>query len=136
MPFFRRVSEGLARRTSRRGLFGRGADVALGALIGAAAGTLTRPGLVRATHFGGNTDCQFPGPPCACDKCVRAGSGSNGVCAKPCVILTQYYASGCWVVTGEGKGTITCCDCDCQGLDGIGWCGCGSDYHSNAAFCP
>ncbi|MDZ4278477.1 MAG: TlpA disulfide reductase family protein, partial [Dehalococcoidia bacterium] len=22
---------------------------------------------------------------------------------------------------------VTCCDCDCQGLGGIGWCGCGSD---------
>ncbi len=129
MPFFRRVSEGLARRTSRRGFFGRGADVAFGALIGAAAGTLARPGSAGA---GPSTSCSFPGPPCRCERCVRAGSGSNGVCAKPCVILTAFYASGCWV-SGTGA---TCCDCDCQGLDGVGWCGCGSDYHSNPVNCP
>ena len=39
MSFLRKFSEGLARKTSRRGFFGRGADVAFGTLIGAAAGT-------------------------------------------------------------------------------------------------
>src|SRR3972149_7351706 len=61
MEFVRRVSEGLARRTSRRGLFGHGAEVATGALLGAAAGTLTRPNAVGA---GGGTVCAFPGPAC------------------------------------------------------------------------
>jgi len=124
MPFLQKVSEGLARRTTRRGFFGRGADVAFGALAGAAAGTLSKAGGVSA---GGGTSCVFPGPPCECDKCQ-----TNGVCAKPCIILTTYYASGCWVsVTGA-----TCCDCDCQGLNGFNACGCGTDYHGNPANCP
>ncbi len=38
MPLFQRVSEGLARKTSRRGFFGRGADVAFGTLAGPLAG--------------------------------------------------------------------------------------------------
>jgi len=124
MELIRRLSEGLARRTSRRGLFGRGAEVAFGALAGAAAGTLAQAGSASAGF--GATVCGFPGPPCACEACR-----SNGVCAKPCVILTAFYTSGCWVTS-----SITCCDCDCQGLGGIGWCGCGSDYHNNLDFCP
>ena len=124
MAFWRRVSEGVARKTTRRGFFGRGADVAFGALAGAAAGTLTRAGGASA-GFGG-TVCAFPGPPCECDKCL-----TNGVCAKPCVILTTYYASGCWV-----SGAVTCCDCDCNGFQGIQVCGCGTDFHNNPANCP
>lgn len=121
MAFIRRMSEGLARRTTRRGLFGRGADVAFGLLAGAAAGSLTRPGAVIA----GGTVCAFPGPPCACDHCQ-----TNGVCAKPCVINTTWYASGCWVTAG-----ITCCDCTCpREGGGTVTCGCGSDYHN--ANCP
>jgi len=126
MNLIRRLSEGLARKTTRRGLLGRGADVAFGALAGAAAGTLLRSGGANA---GFGTLCVFPGPACPCDACR-----SNGVCAKPCIILTTYYASGCWV-TGP-SGSITCCDCDCQGLDGIGSCGCGTDYHNNLDNCP
>jgi hypothetical protein len=122
MPILRRVSEGLARKTSRRSLFGRGAGVAFGALVGAAAGTLGQAGGASA----GATVCIPPGPLCACDKCQH-----NGVCAKPCVILTTYYASGCWTT-----GTVTCCDCDCHGLGGIHSCGCASDYHNNPANCP
>ena len=118
----RSAAERLARKTTRRGLFGRGADIAFGALIGAAAGTLTRAGAATA---GGGTVCVFPGPPCPCDGCH-----SNGVCAKPCVILTAYYTSGCWVT-----GSVTCCDCDCPDVTS-GWCGCGSDYHNNPTYCP
>jgi hypothetical protein len=123
MPLFKRLSEGLARKTSRRGLFGRGADVAFGALAGAAAGTLMQAGGAVA---GQGTVCIFPGPPCHCDQCQE-----NGVCAKPCIILTAYYPSGCWT-----SGTVTCCDCDCPGGQGSGWCGCGSDYHNNPQYCP
>ena len=123
MELVRRASEGLARKTSRRGLFGRGAEVATGALLGAAVGTLTRSTLVGA---GGGTVCDFPGPPCPCDGC-----NSTGACAKPCIINTTYYASGCWVFLGQ-----TCCDCDCNGFQGIGVCGCGTDFHNNPANCP
>ena len=123
MALWRRMSEGLARKTTRRGFFARGADVAFGTLAGAAAGTLTR---VSGVGAAGSTDCAFPGPPCECDKCQH-----NGVCAKPCVILTQFYAAGCWVT-----GTVTCCDCDCQGIHGFGRCGCGSDYHNKPSVCP
>jgi hypothetical protein len=35
MPIFQQISEGFARKTSRRGLFGRGADVLFGTLAGA-----------------------------------------------------------------------------------------------------
>ena len=122
MPILRTVSEGLARRTSRRGLFGRGAGTLFGVLAGAAAG-----GAVREVAAGVNTSCQFPGPPCPCDRCF-----SNGVCAKPCTILTAFYASGCWV-SFQGA---TCCDCDCLGRDGTGWCGCGTDYHNSLVNCP
>lgn len=121
MELFRKVSEGLARKTSRRSLFGKGAGVATGALLGVAAGTLTRPDITSA---GVNTVCQFPGPPCPC-----AGCTSTGPCGKPCVLNTTWYASGCWVTLG-----ITCCDCDCHGFQGIGVCGCSTDYHH--ANCP
>ena len=121
MELLQRLSEGLARRTSRRGLFGRGAEVATGALLGVAAGTLTRPRPVFA-----HTVCVFPGPPCPCAACKAAG-----ICAKPCVINTTWYTGGCWVTGG-----VTCCDCECNGLEGIGWCGCGSDYHNEAVHCP
>lgn len=123
MAFWQRVSEGVARKTTRRGFFGRSADVAFGALAGVAAGTLTRAAGAGAA---GGTVCAFPGPPCECDKCL-----SNGVCAKPCIILTTYYASGCWVSSG-----YTCCDCDCQGINGFSSCGCGSDYHNKPVNCP
>ena len=129
MAFWRRLSEDVARKTTRRGFFGRGADVAFGALAGVAAGTLTRAATAGAA---GGTSCAFPGPPCECDKCIRdANDVTNGVCAKPCIILTTYYASGCWT-----SGPTTCCDCDCQGIDGNDACGCGSDYHNNPIYCP
>lgn len=130
MPMLRKLTEALARKTTRRKLFGRGADVAFGTLAGVAAGSLARSGPVSAVH-NPDTVCDFPGPPCACDQCVRAGDMANGVCAKPCVFLTTFYASGCWITSG-----VTCCDCDCQGNGGFGWCGCGSDYHNDPAFCP
>ena len=123
MELLTRVGEGLARRTSRRGLFGRGAEIATGALLGAAAGAITRPNAIIA---GGGTVCSFPGPPCPCDGC-----GTGGVCQKPCIIMTVYYASGCWVT-----GAITCCDCDCNNFQGAQVCGCGADYHNNPSFCP
>ncbi len=115
----RSAAEGLARKTSRRGLFGRGAEVATGLLIGAAAGTLARPQSASAHQ----PYCAFPGPACPC-----LGCRSNGVCGKPCIIMTVYYASGCWVTSG-----VTCCDCDCNGLDGIQVCGCSSNYHNPSA---
>jgi hypothetical protein len=123
VPLIRNVSEGVARKTSRRGFFGRSTDLLFGTLAGAAAGTIARGG--GNAIAGTDTVCQFPGPPCNCDKCQ-----SNGVCAKPCVILTTYYATGCWVSAG-----ITCCDCDCSHA-GETVCGCGSDYHNNPAHCP
>lgn len=126
MTRLQRLSEGMARKSTRRSLFGRGADLAFGALIGAAAGGVAGASRVSAGHF--STACAFPGPPCACDQCQ-----SNGVCAKPCVILTTYYASGCWVAGHNGA---TCCDCDCLGNQGFESCGCGSDYHNDPAFCP
>ncbi|MDZ4278475.1 MAG: hypothetical protein U1B78_04990 [Dehalococcoidia bacterium] len=138
MSLLKRAPEELARRTSRRGFFGRGADLAFGALIGAAAGGVSRTVRARADHVPTHTTCAFPGPPCACEHCVRPdGVTSNGVCAKPCVILTAFYASGCWVDFRDDDGTaVTCCDCDCQGLGGIGWCGCGSDHHNHPDNCP
>jgi hypothetical protein len=123
MPLLRTVSEALARKTSRRGLVSRSAGTLFGALAGVAAGAIARD-----ASAGIGTSCQFPGDPCPCDKCR-----SNGVCAKPCAILTQFYASGCWVAFENGA---TCCDCDCLGRDEIGWCGCGTDYHNNLIYCP
>jgi hypothetical protein len=119
----RTVAEGVARRTSRRGLFSRGAEVAFGALIGATAGTLTRGGGASA---GAITYCAFPNAqPCPCGACQ-----SNGVCAKPCVILTFIYPAGCWIAD-----SVTCCDCDCLAI-GVGGCGCGSDYPNDSMNCP
>lgn len=118
----RGVTEALARKTTRRGFFGRGADVAFGALAGAAAGAATRASSVVA---GGGTVCIFPGPACPCDGCA-----AGGTCAKPCIFNQCCYASGCWVT-----GDVTCCDCDCNGLEGIQTCGCGSDYHNDPQFC-
>jgi hypothetical protein len=123
MPLFQRLSEGLARKTTRRGLVGRSAGLAFWALAGTAAGAITRPGGVSA---GQGTVCIFPGPPCACDHCQ-----SNGVCAKPCRIVTAWYAAGCWVTRD-----ISCCDCDCPAGTGRQWCGCGSDYHNDETNCP
>jgi hypothetical protein len=123
MSILRRVSEQLARKTSRRGLVGKGADVAFGTLIGAAAGTAIRP---EAAIAGAGTVCAFPGPPCTCTNCLE-----NATCAKPCVINTTWYSGGCWVT-----GTVTCCDCTCGDIGGRGFCGCGTDYHLNTANCP
>jgi hypothetical protein len=128
MSVIRDVSENVARKTSRRGLFGRGATVLFGALAGAAAGTAIRDG--DGAQAGLLTVCAFPGPPCPCEDCQ-----SNGVCAKPCVILTTYYATGCWVTNTAG-GPVTCCDCTCPGVGFNGNCGCGSDYHNNPVNCP
>ena len=119
----RSVVEELARKTSRRGLFSRGAEMATGTLLGVAAGTIVHP---YAASAGGGTVCIFPGPPCPCDTCT-----SGGTCGKPCVFNQCCYASGCWV-----SGSVTCCDCDCRGYGGVNSCGCGSDYHNNPQFCP
>jgi hypothetical protein len=117
MSLLQRASEGLARKTSRRGLFGRGAEVATGALLGAAAGT---------THVSAGLDtvCDIPGAPCPCDHC-----SSGGVCQKPCTFYVL-YPSGCWVFKN-----VTCCDCLCPDVVGRA-CGCGSDYHNNPKHCP
>jgi hypothetical protein len=124
MALIRRISEGLARKTSRRGLFGRGTEVAFGALIGAAAGTVTR---VNPVSAGLGTVCAFPGPPCPCNECF-----ANGTCAKPCVINTTWYPAGCWVT-----GTVTCCDCTCEDVPtSRHYCGCGTDWHNNTSNCP
>jgi len=129
MPSFHDLSEGLARKTSRRNALGRSAELVFGALAGIAAGSLARASGVAANDR--PTYCAFPGPPCACDKCQ-----SSGICAKPCIILTTFYPSGCWTTSTQAKGTVTCCDCDCHGIGGTGWCGCGSDYHNNPTYCP
>ena len=126
MPLIRNISEQVARKTSRRGFFNRGANVLFGAFAGAAAGTVAGKG--GSAIAGGGTFCAFPGPPCPCNECQ-----SNGICAKPCIILTTYYASGCWVAP---QNDATCCDCDCPDLPGSGHCGCGTDYHNNPAYCP
>ncbi len=119
---FRSITETLARKTSRRGLFGQGATIATGALLGVAAGRLTRP---EGAVAGGLTVCAPPGPFCFCHHCLE-----SGVCAKPCVINSTWYASGCWVTAG-----VTCCDCTCPPLpEGRGICGCTTDYHHNN--CP
>ena len=123
MEPLQRLSEGLARKTSRRGLFGRSAELATSVLLGAAAGTLMRPGFA----FAGGTACG--NLTCPCDGCQ-----STGVCAKPCIFDTRYWASGCWVVNSQPP--VTCCNCECQGLQGIGFCDCASDYHGEPANCP
>jgi hypothetical protein len=124
MPSVRQVSEEVARKTSRRGFFSRGADLLFGALAGTAAGAVTRSSGAIA---GFGTACQFPGPPCSCNNCQ-----GNGICAKPCVILTTYYSTGCWVAPNNA----TCCDCNCPDIAFSGDCGCGSDYHNNPMYCP
>jgi hypothetical protein len=128
MEPFRKLTETLARKTTRRNLFGKGAGVATGALLGVAAGSVMRPATVGA---GGSTVCAFPGPACGCPGSCK----NTGVCNKPCIVMTVYYASGCWVTNG-----FTCCDCDCNGavpgFPSIHVCGCGSDYHNNPANCP
>ncbi|MEX0786028.1 MAG: hypothetical protein WD939_05275 [Dehalococcoidia bacterium] len=134
MSIIRRLSEGLARKTTRRGLFSRGSDVAFGALIGAAAGGATRAGSVGARHVITHTVCAFPGPPCPCVGCL-----GNGVCAKPCVINTTWYPNGCWVSSRTDDGVTfnaTCCDCTCNQIPGSGVCGCGSDHHNHPDNCP
>ena len=125
MAIVRRISERLARASTRRSFLGRGVSVAFGALIGAAAGSAAAGRRARA---GGqfSTECQFPGPACPCDGC-----NPSGTCAKPCLIMTLYYASGCWYING-----VTCCDCDCNGFQGHEVCGCGSDIHNDPAYCP
>ena len=96
----RPMAEGLARRTTRRGLFGRVSDVVFGALVGAAAGTVTRANPVTAG--GRATVCVPPGPFCLCEHC-----NDTGVCAKPCVINTTWWASGCWVTAGPQPPTVS-----------------------------
>ncbi len=119
----RDIAEGLARRTTRRGLFGRGSDMLFGALAGVAAGSLT--GANSVTAGGRATVCAPPGPFCLCEHCL-----DSGICAKPCVINTTWYASGCWVSSG-----VNCCDCTCPPApEGRGVCGCTTDYH--AENCP
>jgi hypothetical protein len=122
MKAVRTFTEALARTTSRRGFFGRGAQLATGVLMGAAAGSVLRP----ESALGGvaSTVCAFPGPPCTCEQCSE-----GGVCSKPCVLYPFWYSSGCWVTNG-----VTCCDCDCPPF-GAPYCGCGSDYHNNPAAC-
>lgn len=123
MALLRNVTEGLARRTSRRGLLGNGLRLSFGALAGVAAG---KAATARRAVAGGGTVCIFPRQPCPCEACTSAG-----VCAKPCIIATYAYASGCWVTD-----SVTCCDCECQDFEGVGPCGCGTDYHNDPAFCP
>jgi hypothetical protein len=118
-----RLSEGLARRTSRRGLM----ETTFGVLAGAAAGAAIGSDGADAGIFGG-TVCAFPGPPCPCDRCM-----STGVCAKPCVMVTVWYASGCWSDINPQVGPVTCCDCQCEAPS---YCGCGSDYHNAPVNCP
>jgi hypothetical protein len=116
MALIRKLSERLARKTSRRGLLGRGTDLAFGALIGVAAGAVTRPDSATAAP---GTVCFFPANrPCACEHCQ-----ANGTCAKPCVFYTIGYANGCWVTD-----SVTCCDCTCGDLPDA-HCGCGTDLH-------
>jgi hypothetical protein len=123
MPLLRHVSEGLARKTTRRGLLGRGAVVAFSALAGVATGAAADSALAG----GGGTVCAFPfGRACPCDGCQ-----ASGVCAKPCLINTTWYATGCWV-----SGNVTCCDCSCVAIGGTSACGCGSDYHNDIGYCP
>jgi hypothetical protein len=120
------VAEEIARQTSRRGLLSRGASLLFGTLAGVAAGAAARGSDVLA---GDETACAFPGPPCNCEHCQP-----NGLCGKPCIILTSFYASGCWVARRNGA---TCCDCTCEANTPNDYnCGCGTDYHNNPKYCP
>jgi hypothetical protein len=121
---FRRLTESLARKTTRRNLLGHGAGVATGALMGVAAGSYGQD-VAMASHHG--SQCTMPGPPCPCEGCQQ-----SGVCGKPCTFAMWYYASGCYVWNG-----ITCCDCACPGVPNqYNLCGCSSDWHNNPANCP
>jgi hypothetical protein len=126
MPLVRRVSEQLARTSTRRGFLNRGSNIAFGALAGAATGMLAHAR--GATAGSPLTVCVMPGPPCPCERCL-----TTGLCAKPCAIVTIWYAAGCWYDSG-----VTCCDCNCNGSDPTHseLCGCASDYHNDPRFCP
>ena len=125
MSLFRNLSERVARKTTRRGLVGESLTTAFGALAGAAAGSTIG---VRGVSAGRpDTVCIFPrNTPCPCQDCFV-----NGVCAKPCVIDTIAYSTGCWVTDG-----VTCCDCKCPDAPNTGDCGCGTDWHNDTANCP
>jgi hypothetical protein len=139
MDSFRTLAETLARRTTRRNLFSRGAGVAASALLGVTAGGLAKVRTAVADHTVDHTACAFPGPPCPC-----AGCQASGVCAKPCAIMTVYYASGCWQGIPYYHDTLgrypLCCDCDCNGkvpgFPSIEVCGCGDDHHNSPVNCP
>jgi len=105
----RSLAEAMARATPRRRLLGRAASGLFALLAGGAAG-----GVGRVALAGQGTVCSPPGPVCNCEYCRL------GVCQKPCVINTTWYASGCWVT-----GSVTCCDCTCPAPQGV--CGCASD---------
>ena len=105
----RPMAETLARATPRRRLLGRAATGLFALLAGGAAA-----GLGEGVLAGQATVCAPPGPLCECQYCL------SGVCQKPCVFNTTWYASGCWVTSG-----VTCCDCTCPWPQGI--CGCASD---------
>lgn len=105
----RPIAEALARATPRRRLLGRAAGGLFALLAGGAA-----VGVAGRAQAGLGTVCAPPGPLCDCQYC-RAG-----VCQKPCLINTTWYASGCWVTSG-----VTCCDCTCPPPQGI--CGCATD---------
>ena len=107
----RSLAEAMARATPRRRLLGRAAGALFALLAGGAAGNVGR----RVALAGQGTVCSPPGPVCDCGYC------NLGVCQKPCVINTTWYASGCWVASGG----VTCCDCTCPAPQGI--CGCASD---------
>ena len=98
----RPIAEKLARTTTRRGLFGRAAELATGALLGVAAGTLTRPGSAIATDR--TTHCVFPIQPCPCDGCTDMGP-----CGKRCVFNTTWAAPGWWMITPPGDYSIHVC---------------------------
>ena len=106
----RTLAESLARATPRRRLLGRAAGGLFAVLAGGAAAT----GLRGQAQAGQGTVCAPPGPLCNCQYC------GAGVCQKPCIINTTWYASGCWVTSG-----VTCCDCTCPAPQGI--CGCATD---------
>ena len=105
----RPLAEGLARVTSRRRWLERTAGALFALLAGGASA-----GLGRRALAGHGTVCNPPGPLCDCQYC------RVGLCQKPCLFNTTWYASGCWVTAG-----VTCCDCTCSAPQGI--CSCASD---------